>query len=103
MGLQIGGGVLDDVGGADAAPGDFASTGLHVGPVLGDVGVGPAGLRVWADPKVEVGCAGEVVGVALGALVAVLEVFLEVGDIDDLAHGEFLVVYGRGEKARVVV
>ena len=105
MGLdfQIGGGVLHHVGGRDSAPGNLASAGLDVGPVLGDVGVGPAGLRVGADPEVEVGLAGVEVGVALLALVAVLEVFLEVGDVDDLAHGELLVVHGRGEEAWVVV
>lgn len=43
------------------------------------------------------------VDVALLALVTVLEVFLEVGDINDLAHGELLVVYCCGEEAGVVV
>lgn len=103
MGFQIGGGVLYNVGGGDGAPGYLASSGLYVSMVRRDVGVGPAGLRVGADPEVEVSHAGVKVGVALLALVTVLEVFLEVGDVDDLAHGELLVVYGRGEEAGVVV
>ena len=103
MGFQIGGGVLYNVGGGHGAPGNLASSGLDVSMVRQDVGVGPAGLRIGADPEVEVSQAGVEVGVALLALVTVLEVFLEVGDINDLAHGELLVVYGRGEEARIVV
>ena len=100
MNFQIGRRVLDDLIARHRSPSSLTLTSLRR---LWDRLIRPCSFRIASDPQIDFGEAVAKVCRTLRADIAVLEVFLEVWDVYDLALTESGIGFGGREEAGVLV